>query len=936
MRLKSVFVRFYKSFNYDYLRKIKADHVDQKPWEFLNGQFYPYVEVPIDQKITTIVGANESGKSHLLTAIEKGLTGKSEHSKSGSEITRKDFCRYSHFFKSTVGEPQLPDFGFEWVDVEDSLKQLQKICKMPTDRKFDRFFLFRCDQKKLILFVPKVDGEGFDQFSISSLPEKLFPHIFRIDSNVALPDSIPIARLIEGRYPDGALWQPSGRELAFLAADAVPKLRKYFQNICSLNRIQSTTGASDFSLPDKLHKEAEILEKQLNDPSMPWREDELRRKALEFNLAYDLIFEIAKISVADIKMLDDALRKGESGIVRAVVNNINEALRKRLNFPRIWAQDRSFALRIETTEHELSFIISDRTGREYSFDERSSGLRHFLSYYIQYLTHKPQGSSEILLMDEPDAFLSGEAQQDLLKVFQMFADPTVGRGVEAVPVQVIYVTHSPFLIDKNHAERVRALEKAEGSKGTRVISGAAQNHYEPLRSAFGSFVGETTFISGCNLMVEGPADQILLAGSAAYLRKLETVPESQLLDLNRITIVPCGGAQNVPYLVYLARGRDAEKPAVIVLLDSDTDGDTAKKNLSKNGPHPQNKQVLDPKFILQLGDIPITEIEKIKDKLESLSEEISGEQHPFNALEDLVPLPLALRATRKFIQSVYVLPDTEIESLSEDAVCSAQKPGESAFVAIQSVLYEMDSERTVHMDKVPFARTIVDLLPELAREREDSFESGDRIGLNQFEANMRAVFHRLWKMQMLAEQDLKDKRMRQKVEEKIQTFLNDHLSSGTAFRDDASRLLFDIESDLEGDDTERTFILQTCTQLRTTHDLIEDLFEPVREFSGFADGLEILRNASDYAYSNPNVSVPSQKKSKSQQESAGGKTAKPKKTQPSESELSDSTLSSAPTQEAELVTDTTTDPSNTTQISTSASQTPRHKSASSIEQDDQD
>jgi hypothetical protein len=492
----------------------------------------------------------------------------------------------------------------------------------------------------------------------------------------------------------------------------------------------------------------------------------------------------------------------------------------------------------------------------------------------------------------------------------MFADPTVGRGVEAVPVQVIYVTHSPFLIDKNHAERVRALEKAEGSKGTRVISGAAQNHYEPLRSAFGSFVGETTFISGCNLMVEGPADQILLAGSAAYLRKLETVPESQLLDLNRITIVPCGGAQNVPYLVYLARGRDAEKPAVIVLLDSDPDGDTAKKNLSKNGPHPQNKQVLDPKFILQLGDIPIKEIEKIQDKSESVSEEISSEQHPFNALEDLVPLPLALRATRKFIQSVYVLPDTEIKSLSEDAVCSAQKPGESAFVAIQSVLYEMDSERTVHMDKVPFARTIVDLLPELAREREDSFESGDRSGLNQFEANMRAVFHRLWKMQ---------------------TFLNDHLSSGTAFRDDASRLLFDIESDLEGDDTERTFILQTCTQLRITHDLIEDLFEPVREFSGFTDGLEILRNASDYAYSNPNVSVPSQKKSKSQQKSAGEKTTKPKKTQPLESESSDSTLSSAPTQEAELVTDTTTDPTNTTQISASVSQTPRHKSASSIE-----
>jgi hypothetical protein len=208
-------------------------------------------------------------------------------------------------------------------------------------------------------------------------------------------------------------------------------------------------------------------------------------------------------------------------------------------------------------------------------------------------------------------------------------------------------------------------------------------------------------------------------------------------------------------------------------------------------------------------------------------------------------------------------------------VRSVQKPYESAFTAIQTVLRSMDSERIVHMDKVPFARTIVDLLPQLSREREESLESGDRSGLNQFETNIRAVFHRLSKMQMLAEQDLKEKRMREKVEEKIQTFLNDHLSRCTALRDDASSLLLDIESDLEGDDQERTFILKTCAQLRATHNLIEDLFEPVRDFPVFAEGLEMLRNARDYAYSNPNMSVPSQKKPKSQKESDTGQTANP-------------------------------------------------------------
>lgn len=880
MRLKTVFIRFYKSFNYDYLRKIKTEQVDQKPWEQVNGQFYPYVEVPIEQKITTIVGANESGKSHLLTAIEKGLLGRSDEARGGSDISRKDFCRYSHFFQSTVGGPQLPDFGFEWIDLEDggedeerqsSADEVRRLCGLPPDRVFDRIFLFRTEGTNISLYVPKIDGHDFDLFPNVELPEDFLPHVFRIDSDIALPDSVPIDRLIKGRYKASDQWEPSGRRMSFLAADAVPRLREYLSRIESLHKPASPNPAC-FPLTDDLHQEATELQSLLRNPNGPWREEERRRKALEFNLAYDLILQIAQIDVSDIRLLDNALRDGETGIIRSVVDNVNEALRKRLNFPRVWAQDRNFALRVEATEHELSFIISDRTGRQYSFDERSSGLRHFLSYYIQYLTHTPKGRQEILLMDEPDAFLSGEAQQDLLKVFQMFADPTLGRAAQAVPVQVIYVTHSPFLIDKNHAERVRALEKAEGSKGTRVIGSASQNHYEPLRSAFGSFVGETTFISGCNLMVEGPADQILLAGAASYLRKLEAVPESQLLDLNHITIVPSGGGTNVPYLVFLARGRDAEKPAVIVMLDSDPEGDTAKQDLSKNGPHPRKKQVLDSKFILQLGEIQRGEIKKVMDPRRPSSDKgITSDERPFKVLEDLVPLPLAVRAARKFVVTVYDLSEAELQNLTEDAVCQVKQPGQTPFGATQTLLQRLTAEGEIHMDKVPFARTVVDLLPTLARERqraagEIDWEEGERSGLNDFEDNMRALFSRLRKMQMHAEQDIKDKRMRQKVEEKIQTFLNDHAASRTAYRDDAARLLTDIEIDLEGDDAERTFILRTCVRLRATHNLAEDLTDPVRDFDSFTDGLESLRNAQHYAYETLSSAVPSLKTSQLQKD----------------------------------------------------------------------
>ena len=84
MRLKTVFVRFYKSFNYDYLRKNHPE-AQPEPWDLIGTKFFPYVRIAIDPDVTTVVGANESGKSHLLTAIEKAV--------SGEGIKTEDICR---------------------------------------------------------------------------------------------------------------------------------------------------------------------------------------------------------------------------------------------------------------------------------------------------------------------------------------------------------------------------------------------------------------------------------------------------------------------------------------------------------------------------------------------------------------------------------------------------------------------------------------------------------------------------------------------------------------------------------------------------------------------------------------------------------------------------------------------------------------------------
>lgn len=314
--------------------------------------------------------------------------------------------------------------------------------------------------------------------------------------------------------------------------------------------------------------------------------------------------------------------------------------------------------------------------------------------------------------------------------------------------------------------------------------------------------------------------------------------------------MPAGGAANISYLVYLAKGRDAEKPAVIVMLDSNKDGDNVRRDLGKNGPQPRKKQIIDPKFIFQLGDISYQKI--------GVATTSSNEgQHPFNVLKDLVPSPLAVRAARASVKTVYDLANQDIESLNVEKIRRHTQPNSSSLEAINQVLTTIKPGSDLHMDKVLFARTVVDLLPDISEERRRK-NNGTLSGIDEFETNLRAVLRHLRSLQVTAEQDVKDKRMRDGFDEKVAAFLGDHVGS-IAPRDDAARLLKDIESDLEGYDSERVYISHEIIKLRAAHGPTEELTEPTRVYKAFCAGLERLQGAKQLAFDTARVEVVSRK-----------------------------------------------------------------------------
>lgn len=108
VKIATVYIRFYKSFNFDYLRKYSGK-AEAEPWEMLNGSWQPYVRIPLHAELTAVVGANESGKSHLLSAIAKSL--------GGEELGFADFCRYSGYFSVEEGQMRRPDIGLHLAEL---------------------------------------------------------------------------------------------------------------------------------------------------------------------------------------------------------------------------------------------------------------------------------------------------------------------------------------------------------------------------------------------------------------------------------------------------------------------------------------------------------------------------------------------------------------------------------------------------------------------------------------------------------------------------------------------------------------------------------------------------------------------------------------------------------------------------------------------------
>ena len=179
---------------------------------------------------------------------------------------------------------------------------------------------------------------------------------------------------------------------------------------------------------------------------------------------------------------------------------------------------------------------------------RSRGFVWFFSFLAWYEDIKRKKQNVILLLDEPGLSLHGRAQGDLLAYFEQ----------ELADHQLIYSTHSPFMIDPRNFGRVRIVQDRgidsnkqlpKDQDGTKVLTNvfdATDDSLFPLQGALGYEIHQTLFVGPNSLVVECPSDMLYLRAVSAELER-----EGRTGLSEKWTLTPVGGSGRVPTFVAL-------------------------------------------------------------------------------------------------------------------------------------------------------------------------------------------------------------------------------------------------------------------------------------------------------------------------------------------------------------------------------------------------
>lgn len=509
-------------------------------------------EVSVETDVTTLVGMNESGKSTMLDALYRLNPVYGDAFVERDDYPRWRWKRDGRKEDLSLVTPIEATFELDEDDLEALQDALGEGVSTPETVEIGRRY-----NGEYWLGVP-VDERRFLENALGGHPHA--EELLQAHASIAsLKEALAPA-------PETASTDADATEDAGEAAEAAASAAADAE---ALARITSLVGEKEDlgaiargivlkRMPKFFHFASyQNLEGRVDVSTLRTTEDE-QPGASSKQTARALL----RLADTDIDSVTDAEFESRTAELEAVSSDLSREMAE------YWSTNPELRIKVEiepetvqqpngqtTVVRHLNFRVEDRKHDfTNNFSLRSSGYQWFFSFLAAFSAFEDR-DDVVILLDEPALTLHAKAQRDFLRFINKRLAP-VG--------QVLYTTHSPFMVEQ--IERVRVVEDRGDEVGSVTSSDAlevGEDSAFPLQAALGYDLSQNLFIGERNLLVEGPSDLAYLDVISRHLRDKGQVG----LD-ERWRILPAGGASNVPAFVSLL----GQKVSVTVLLDSGTEG----------------------------------------------------------------------------------------------------------------------------------------------------------------------------------------------------------------------------------------------------------------------------------------------------------------------------------------------------------------------------
>ncbi|WP_157783050.1 ATP-dependent nuclease [Alkalibacillus haloalkaliphilus] len=480
----------------------------------------------LEKDVTAIIGKNESGKSNLLEAIgllpflswRKGIRDYYENNRNlinnkGIEISFKFLCD-----ELNPNESQLVFNNTKTANISGEISEILSKNKV-----------LAIESKRLKGFIDKKQLWNIDSKEVDKFKDVIEP-LVNVGDKVLLNFD---------------------RNINFIRG----KVKKEYQNSKDVYQVID-------KISEILREEYKRLPRIIYLEEVQELQYEYDFQDIEdiFKARNNVFYRLLQISNITKKDLDTAFHSTNEDYKQ----NTREELEEKINFDALrdfndfyTQEDIQFKARFDG--QKLKFSLKSGQGKRLSITERSDGLKWYLGLFIELKSLNYFSEPSLILIDEPGVHLHVNAQKEVLKFF----DDLTSKGH-----QIVYTTHSPFMINNDNLMSVRPVSKdylgytviSKNFYDQELSSDSKMETLSPLVNAIGMDlkfnIGPSS--NKINIITEGISDYYYLSAMIKFL------------DIDEdICIIPSTGASNINRLASILIGWGYE---FNIVLDFDKEG----------------------------------------------------------------------------------------------------------------------------------------------------------------------------------------------------------------------------------------------------------------------------------------------------------------------------------------------------------------------------